>query len=123
MILLDTCPLCLNKNLAKKLHCIDHTASKEKFIIVSCETCDFTFTNPRPKDDLLANYYKSEMYISHTNSNEGFFSWMYQAVRRYAIKTKVSLLKNVITCDLRCCLDLSNDVLGLRAREVILIPR
>tara|TARA_Y100000588_G_C14105270_1_gene860621 strand:- start:162 stop:1049 length:888 start_codon:yes stop_codon:yes gene_type:complete len=98
MILLDKCPLCLNKNLAKKLHCIDHTASKEKFIIVSCETCDFTFTNPRPKDDLLANYYKSEMYISHTNSNEGFFSWMYQTVRRYTIKTKVSLLKNVKTC-------------------------
>ena len=94
---LDKCPLCLNKNLAKKLHCIDHTASKEKFTIVSCETCGFTFTNPRPKDDVLGDYYKSDMYISHTNSNKGFFSWMYQTVRKRTIKTKLSLLKSVTT--------------------------
>jgi SAM-dependent methyltransferase len=97
MILLDKCPICLNKNLANKLHCIDHTSSKEKFTIVSCETCDFTFTNPRPKDESLGEYYKSEMYISHTNSDKGLFNWMYQAVRRYAIRTKLTLLTSVTT--------------------------
>ena len=95
MILLDKCPVCLNKNIANKLHCIDHTTSKEKFTIVSCETCDFTFTNPRPKEESLGNYYKSEMYISHTNSSEGLFNWMYQTVRKYAIGTKLTLLKSV----------------------------
>jgi len=95
MILLDNCPICLNKNLANKLHCIDHTTSKEKFTIVSCETCDFTFTNPRPKNESLADYYKSEMYISHTNSNKGLFNWLYQTVRKYAIGTKLTLLKSV----------------------------
>ena len=63
MILLEKCPVCLSKKLEKKLHCTDHTASKEQFTIVSCETCDFTFTNPRPKDELLADYYNSDMYI------------------------------------------------------------
>ena len=95
MILLDKCPVCFNKNLVKKLHCIDHTSSKEKFTIVSCETCDFTFTNPRPKDESLGKYYKSEMYISHTNSNKGLFDWAYQAVRKYAIGTKLTLLKSL----------------------------
>ena len=95
MILLDKCPVCLNKNLAKKLHCTDHTTSKEKFTIVSCETCDFTFTNPRPKDESLADYYKSDMYISHTNNSKGLFNWMYQTVRKYAIRTKLTLLKSV----------------------------
>jgi ubiquinone/menaquinone biosynthesis C-methylase UbiE len=95
MILLDKCPICLNKNLVNKLHCIDHTTSKEKFTIVSCETCDFTFTNPRPKEESLGNYYKSEMYISHTNNSEGMFNWMYQTVRKYAIGTKLTLLKSV----------------------------
>jgi SAM-dependent methyltransferase len=95
MILLDKCPVCLNKNLVNKLHCIDHTTSKEKFTIVSCETCDFTFTNPRPKEESLGNYYKSEMYISHTNSSKGLFNWMYQTVRKYAIGTKLTLLKSV----------------------------
>lgn len=95
MILLDKCPICLSKDLAQKLHCTDHTSSKEKFTIVSCETCDFTFTNPRPKDESLEGYYKSEMYISHTNSDKGLFNWMYQAVRKYAIRTKLTLLKNI----------------------------
>ena len=104
MILLDKCPVCLNKNLAKKLHCTDHTSSKEKFIIVSCETCDFTFTNPRPKDKSLGDYYKSDMYISHTNSSKGLFNWMYQTVRKYAIGTKLTLLKSVT--DFECHLDI-----------------
>jgi len=104
MILLDKCPVCLNKNLANKLHCTDHTTSKEKFIIVSCETCDFTFTNPRPKDESLADYYKSDMYISHTNSSKGLFNWMYQTVRNHAMGTKLTLLKSVT--DVGCHLDI-----------------
>ena len=93
MILLDNCPVCSDGNLLKKLDCIDHSTSKEKFTIVSCETCDFTFTNPRPKDNSLAKYYKSDMYISHTNNTKGLFNWMYHTVRKYAIGTKLNLLK------------------------------
>lgn len=95
MILLDKCPVCLRKNLVNKLYCTDYTTSKEKFTIVSCETCDFTFTNPRPKDESLGDYYKSNMYISHTNNSKGLFNWMYQTVRKYAIRTKLTLLKSV----------------------------
>jgi len=93
MILLDKCPVCSGDKLIKKLDCIDHSTSKEKFTIVSCETCDFTLTNPRPKNESLGEYYKSDMYISHTNNTKGLFNWMYQTVRRYAIGTKVNLLK------------------------------
>jgi len=93
MILINNCPVCSGINLLKKLDCIDHSTSKEKFTIVSCETCDFTFTNPRPKDNSLGEYYKSDMYISHTNSTKGLFNWMYHIVRKYAIGTKLNLLK------------------------------
>jgi len=93
MILLDNCPVCSGSNLLNKLDCLDHSTSKEKFTIVSCETCDFTFTNPRPKDDSLAEYYKSDMYISHTNNTKGLFNWMYHTVRKHAIGTKLNLLK------------------------------
>ena len=82
-------------DFSAKITCKDHTTSKENFNIVSCETCDFTFTNPRPIDEKLGNYYKSDMYISHTNNSKGVFNWMYQNVRTYAIGTKVSLLKSV----------------------------
>ena len=95
MILLVNCPVCSGSNLLKKLDCIDHSTSKEKFTIVSCETCEFTFTNPRPQDDSLGKYYKSDMYISHTNDTKGLFNWIYQTVRKYAIGTKVNLLKKI----------------------------
>ena len=95
MISLEKCPICEDVNFAEKLTCNDHTTSKENFKIVSCETCDFTFTNPRPLDEKLGNYYRSNMYISHTNNSKGLFNWMYQTVRTYTIWTKVALLKSV----------------------------
>ena len=75
--------------------CVDHTVSNEKFIIVSCETCGFLLTNPRPSKESMGKYYESEKYISHTNSAEGFFNWLYQTIRRHTIKTKTKLLKKV----------------------------
>ena len=104
MTLLDNCPICSDTNLLKKLDCIDHSTSKEQFTIVSCETCDFTFTNPRPKDNSLSDYYKSDMYISHTNNTKGLFNWMYHAVRKYTIGTKLNLLKK--TCKNKNHLDI-----------------
>ena len=94
-MLLNRCLVCNGQKLIKKIDCIDHSTSKEKFTIVSCETCNFTFTNPRPKDESLGGYYKSDMYISHTNNTKGLFNWMYQTVRNHAIGTKVTLLKSL----------------------------
>ena len=95
MILLDKCPICEGVNFTAKITCNDHTTSKENFNIVSCETCNFAFTNPRPIDGKLWDYYKSDMYISHTNNSKGLFNWMYQNVRNYSIRAKVALLKSV----------------------------
>jgi len=95
VILLKKCPVCNDHNFAKKITCNDHTTSKKNFKIVSCETCFFTFTNPRPKDENLAGYYKSDMYISHTNNSKGLFNWMYQKVRAYSVVKKVKLLKKL----------------------------
>ena len=95
MISLDICPVCNGHELIPKLDCLDHSTSQETFTIVSCGTCDFTFTNPRPFNKKLENYYKSDMYISHTNNTKGLFNWIYQTVRNYTIGTKVSLLKSI----------------------------
>jgi 2-polyprenyl-3-methyl-5-hydroxy-6-metoxy-1,4-benzoquinol methylase len=95
MILIEKCPLCEGVSFIKKITCQDHTQSKEKFQIVSCETCGFTLTNPRPNNDSIDSYYKSEMYISHTNSSKGLFSWLYQTIRAHTIRRKVVLLKNL----------------------------
>ena len=95
MITVDNCPVCSGLKFKPKIECIDHTYSKDFFNIVSCETCGFLITSPRPDDDSIGEYYKSESYISHTNSSSGFFNWMYQTARHYSIKKKVAILKQL----------------------------
>tara|TARA_B100001758_G_C18382420_1_gene598026 strand:- start:467 stop:1354 length:888 start_codon:yes stop_codon:yes gene_type:complete len=93
MITLESCPACKGKKFIKKLTCKDHSTSLESFTIVSCETCGLMFTNPRPSENNMAKYYKSDKYISHTNNKKGVFNSLYQAVRKYSIKRKLNLLK------------------------------
>ena len=95
MITLEKCPVCSGNIFNKILECNDFTTSKENFTIVSCGTCTFTLTNPRPINKNLAKYYKSDMYISHTNNSKGLFNWLYQNIRKYSILTKVALLKGI----------------------------
>ena len=56
MIFLETCPICNGQKIRRKIECIDFYTSKESFWIVSCETCEFTFTNPRPEEKELGEY-------------------------------------------------------------------
>ncbi len=95
MIKLNHCIVCEETNLTNKITCKDFTVSRESFTIVSCETCGFTFTNPRPKKDSLAKYYLSNDYISHTNNKTGLFNKIYQSVRKIAIRQKIKLLKSL----------------------------
>ena len=95
MITVGNCPVCNSLKFKTKIECVDYTYSKDIFNIVSCETCGFLITSPRPHDDNIGEYYKSESYISHTNSSSGLFNWMYQAARHYSIKKKVGFLKNL----------------------------
>ena len=95
MIKLNHCIVCEETNLTNKITCKDFTVSGESFTIVSCETCGFTFTNPRPKDENLEKYYMSNSYISHTNNKRGLFNRLYQAVRLITISQKIKLLKSI----------------------------
>ena len=89
---LNSCPVCSGGNFSNLLMCNDYSTSKEDFTIVSCNSCDFTFTNPRPADKNLEKYYLSDKYISHTNTSKGLFETLYQIVRKYAISQKLKLL-------------------------------
>jgi ubiquinone/menaquinone biosynthesis C-methylase UbiE len=63
------------------------------FNIVSCETCGFVCTSPRPEEKELGKFYESPSYISHTNRKDGLFNWLYQTIRKYSIKQKVANLQ------------------------------
>ncbi len=92
---LDICPLCRGNHFNEVLKAKDHTVSKEFFTIVRCDSCDFHFTNPRPNATEIGAYYKSEDYISHSNSSKGIINSIYQYVRPYALKGKVKLVASL----------------------------
>lgn len=84
------CPVCSHSTF-KPLHvCIDHTVSKEKFNVVSCAQCGFTFTNPQPAD--IGKYYQSQDYISHSDTRKGIINKIYHWVRAYSLNKKIKLI-------------------------------
>ena len=90
------CPICDGKSFSPYLECLDYSVSKESFQLVSCDSCSFVFTNPRPESKNLGKYYVSENYISHTNKKTGLFNILYQTVRRLSIKSKIKLIKSYV---------------------------
>lgn len=92
MEVLSACPVCSATEFKPFLFCKDYTVSRETFSIVECASCRFRFTNPRPEADILGNYYKSEDYVSHSNSSKGLINFLYQKVRRHTLKRKLKLV-------------------------------
>ncbi|MCW3103520.1 MAG: type 12 methyltransferase [Bacteroidetes bacterium] len=74
------------------MKCKDNTVSRETFQIVKCNSCGFKFTNPRPEPSELGRYYKSEEYVSHSNTKKGFINSTYQSVRKYTLLKKLQLI-------------------------------
>ena len=87
----------LHKNLKPFLNCIDYTVSKESYEVMINEEYEMLVTSPVPVD--LENYYKSEDYISHTDSKKTLFDKVYQQVRTYTLKKKVTLLNSFNTAE------------------------
>ena len=83
------------KNLTPVFSCIDYTVSQESYELLKNNSYDMLVTLPIPVD--LENYYKSEEYISHTNSKKSFFDKIYQLVRNYTLQKKVALINSFNT--------------------------
>jgi len=90
------CPLCLSSNHSAYLEAKDYFYSGKPFGIHQCTDCGFLFTNPRPVDENLQDYYKSEKYLSHTDSNDSFFSVLYRLVKHYALHQKLNIVRRFV---------------------------
>jgi 2-polyprenyl-3-methyl-5-hydroxy-6-metoxy-1,4-benzoquinol methylase len=86
------CPVCNSSEQELFLNCIDHTVSRETFSIQSCKGCGFKFTSPRPSADEIGPYYKSDEYISHSDTKKGLISKLYHWVRSYTLIKKLQLV-------------------------------
>ncbi|HHG86554.1 MAG TPA: class I SAM-dependent methyltransferase [Bacteroidetes bacterium] len=86
------CPVCKSKDFSEVFKAKDYTVSQEQFSIHHCKDCSHRFTNPIPTESEISPYYKSEAYVSHTNTSKGMINRLYQIVRRFTLRGKKKLV-------------------------------
>nr|WP_231575828.1 class I SAM-dependent methyltransferase [Bizionia psychrotolerans] len=72
----------------------DYSVSKEIFQLEKHPDFEILATMPQPNSEDLPGYYKSEDYISHTDSKRNLFEKLYHAVRTIALKRKLKLINS-----------------------------
>ena len=75
------------------LVCKDHTVSGEHFELRKAEGLELLATYPRPEINKLPEYYKSENYISHTDSKSSIFDKSYQQVKNFMLQKKMGWIQ------------------------------
>ena len=83
------------QDLQPFLNCKDHTVSNEVYQVMINKEYDMLVTNPVP--DNLSDYYKSEDYISHTDSKKSLIDKVYQSVKNITLKRKLKLINSFET--------------------------
>jgi 2-polyprenyl-3-methyl-5-hydroxy-6-metoxy-1,4-benzoquinol methylase len=89
------CPVCGSADIKNVLSAKDYTVSHETFAITECINCTLRFTQDVPDQHSIGPYYKSEDYISHTNTSKGLINRLYQSVRKRTLKQKRKLIEMV----------------------------
>jgi 2-polyprenyl-3-methyl-5-hydroxy-6-metoxy-1,4-benzoquinol methylase len=91
--LFSNCPICQSTDFTLVEKVKDHSVSKEYFDVVECHNCLLRFTINAPCQSAIAPYYKSEDYISHTNTTKGLINYLYQLVRKFTLGQKRKLVQ------------------------------
>lgn len=73
----------------------DFLVSGEGFNLLYHPDLDLLKTDPVPSVENLPDYYESEDYISHTDGKKGLVDKIYQFVKSWSIKRKVSLISEL----------------------------
>ena len=88
------CPVCGAAELKTAFSVTDHSVSGEKFPILECNHCTLRLTQDIPTADFIGPYYRSEDYISHTNSSKGLINQLYRQVRKITLRQKRKFIEN-----------------------------
>ena len=83
----------MSKNL-NKFTIKDYSVSGEEFELRYNRELDLLETFPQPSEENLSSYYKSDDYISHTDSKRNLFENVYHIVRKYALNQKLKLINS-----------------------------
>jgi 2-polyprenyl-3-methyl-5-hydroxy-6-metoxy-1,4-benzoquinol methylase len=94
MITYQSCPVCNSSGIQQVLTVKDHTVSFESFSIWQCANCSLRFTQNIPSPDEIGRYYKSEEYISHSETSKGIVNWLYLRVRIFTLSMKRNFIED-----------------------------
>ena len=84
----------MNKDKTNYLTVKDHSVSGETFQLLYNEELDMLETFPQPTEDKLSEYYKTEDYISHTDTQRNLFEKVYHWVRDVSLDRKLKLINS-----------------------------
>lgn len=90
------CPVCSSQKIQPVLNLKDHSVSGEAFVIWECVDCSLRFTQDIPDQQHIGPYYKSEAYISHTDTTKGFINTLYHQVRKFTLRSKRKLVEQTV---------------------------
>lgn len=102
------CPVCGASSIQSVLEAKDYTVSGESFLICECAVCTARFTQDIPTAAAIGPYYKSENYISHTNTSKGLINGLYQWVRKRTLRQKRKLVQKETGLSTGTLLDLGS---------------
>ena len=89
------CPVCGSGNLKNVFTVKDFTVSKKEFVVAGCNDCTLRFTQDVPGVDSIGPYYKSENYISHTDTSKGLVNSLYKKIRNRTLRQKRKLIEAI----------------------------
>lgn len=104
----NNCPVCSGKSVSSLLTVKDHFLSGEEFEILRCKDCSFSYTLNTPNETEIGKYYKSDEYISHSDTKKGITNRLYHIARSWMlgkksrIATKMTIQKKGSLLDIGC---------------------
>jgi 2-polyprenyl-3-methyl-5-hydroxy-6-metoxy-1,4-benzoquinol methylase len=88
------CPVCKAPAIQPAFSAKDFTVTKEQFAVWKCSQCTAMFTQDIPSQEQIGKYYKSENYISHSDTQKGFINKLYHRIRKRTLNKKMNLVKS-----------------------------
>lgn len=88
MVHYSSCPVCGSNEIEIFLQAKDYTVSGKFFPVIQCKKCTAAFTNNIPAPNEIGAYYKSENYISHSDTAQGLVNKLYHKVRNITLVSK-----------------------------------
>lgn len=106
------CPVCHSPEIKEIMVLKDLSVSGESFPLVKCGHCSLVFTQDVPDQEDIMPYYKSEQYVSHTDTYRGLINRLYHVVRKFTLKRKRNLILKTLDLSAGSILDVGSGTGG-----------